>query len=171
MATEICANCKSTIGALETPNIFKNNIVCTACNDLLRRPARESAKASDNSEKTLFTGSPAMFRNQPVMFMFILIVFPLGILIFPIWWLQCKCTGFTVTNKNISERKGILSKSTNEIRNADIRQIQVHQSMTQRIFRVGNVAVSSASTDGTEIIISGIKSPQKVADLIRSSRP
>jgi len=172
MATETCANCKSVIGELETPNIFKDSIVCSACNDLLRRPDRESAAASQNEENELYTGSPAMFRNSPIMFIIACILCPpgIGIVILLIWWLKCKCTTVIITTKNITERTGILSKSTNEIRTSDIRQIQVQQSITQRMFKVGNIAVSSASTDGTEIIITGVKSPQDVADLIRKNR-
>jgi len=35
---EECANCGRPIGRLETPHIFKNQVVCAACNERLSNP-------------------------------------------------------------------------------------------------------------------------------------
>jgi uncharacterized membrane protein YdbT with pleckstrin-like domain len=61
----------------------------------------------------------------------------------------------------------ILSKSTNEVRHKDVRNIQVEQTILQRLFGVGTIAISSAGQSGMEIEVSGIPGPQKMADMIR----
>lgn len=83
------------------------------------------------------------------------------------WWLQCLGTRLIVTTKRTILRKGILSKHTSEIRHADIRNIICKQSIWQRACGVGSIGVSSAGQGNVEIMVSGIASPQKVAETLR----
>lgn len=40
---EVCENCGHPIGKLETPQIWKQNVVCSACRAILEKQARETA--------------------------------------------------------------------------------------------------------------------------------
>jgi uncharacterized membrane protein YdbT with pleckstrin-like domain len=133
---------------------------------------RPMAKA-DQPEHEVLTASPAMFRQHPVGFVLCVILSPVGIglvLLF-CWWLSCKAQDLTVTSKRTIYRRGILAKSTSEVRHADVRNIVVTQSFLQRVFGVGTVAISSAGQADFEITISGIPDPQRVQAAIDQLRP
>ena len=87
-----------------------------------------------------------------------------------VWWLKCKGTTLTVTNKRTSLRRGILSKSINEVWHSDVRNVLLKQSFFQRIFGVGMIGVSSAGQSGMEISVSGIPDPDRVKQLIDERR-
>lgn len=124
---------------------------------------------TEQSEQTLITEHPSMFRNRPILFIFfcILIPFGIGLLFLGIWYLRCVCTTLSISNKRTTLRSGILSKHTTEVRHQDIRNLAISQSIFQRMFNVGTIALSSAGQADMEIIVSGIRKPQKTADTIR----
>ena len=120
----------------------------------------------------LFVASPSMFRNHPCYFLLCLLlcVVGIGIVIFLIWWLKCRCTVLTLTEKTTTLRKGILSRAISEVRHCDVRNIQVYQSFTQRILRVGTVEISSAAPADAEIRVAGIPDPDRVRTIIDQHR-
>ena len=124
-------------------------------------------------EQTLYDEHPAMFRNHPFAFILCIVLiaaFGLGLLILLIWWLNTLGTRLTVTNTRITLRKGILSKYTNEVYHTDIRNVQIDQSLFQRILDVGTVGFSTAGQDGIEISVAGIPRPESVRDIIDTYR-
>ena len=128
-----------------------------------------SQPASAQAETELLECRPAMFRASPITFILcvLLVPFLLGALLLLIWWLQCKATCLTVTNKRTTLRRGILSKHTTEVRHTDVRNIQVRQGVFQRMFGIGAIGVSTAGTAGVELQVSGIPHPKAIADMIR----
>ncbi len=188
MQTETCQNCGRTIGNLETRHLFNGQIVCAQCDGQLRSPQPQATapphpavtpspapvtrapSQTQASENLLIEAHPAMFRNNPVLFIvwvFLIPVFGLGVFCLLVWWLRCRTATLIVTNIRATIRQGILSKSTNEVRHKDARNIKVSQSFSQRIFGVGTLQVSSAGQSDIEIVFAGLPGPQKVADLIR----
>jgi uncharacterized membrane protein YdbT with pleckstrin-like domain len=123
-------------------------------------------------EKTLYEAHPVMFRNQPIQFVVVsvLSIALVGLPILLVWWLQCKAAKLTVTTERTIMRKGLLSKHTNEVYHSDIRNIQVRQSLFQRMFRTGAVAVSSAGQGGVEIDFSGLPEVESVRQIIDAQR-
>ena len=131
---------------------------------------QSSGRHSQQEEKDVLRCRPCMFRNAPILFILCILLIPffgVGLLVLIIWWLQCLTTRFYITTTKTVLRKGILSKHTNEVRHCDIRNIQVKQKFSQRIFGTGKVYISSAAQGGIEIEIGGIRAPQKVAQTIR----
>ena len=120
------------------------------------------------SETVLYQASPAMFRSDPLRFILFcfLCLLLIGIPLLLMWWLKCKSTQLTVTNEKVSLRKGILSKSLNEVRIDHVRNVQLRQGLIQRIFDIGWVGISSAGQGGLEIEVDGIPSPAKVKAII-----
>jgi len=124
-------------------------------------------------ETTLYDEHPAMFRNHPFVFILCIVLiaaFGLGLIILLIWWAKTLGTRLTVTNSRITLRKGILSKYTNEVYHTDIRNVQIDQSLFQRIFDVGTIGFSTAGQDGIEITVAGIPHPESVRDIIDTYR-
>ena len=124
------------------------------------------------SEKVLYESHPSMFRNHPVGFVMALLLclVGVGLIIFLIWWIRCIGTTLTITEERTSLRRGVLSKSIVEVWHQDVRNVQLYQSFLQRVFKVGEIGVSSAGQSGVEIQVSGIPDPERVKQLIDQNR-
>ena len=131
----------------------------------------ETMKPS-NEEKTLYQENPSMFRNRPVEFVInvLLCIIVVGFIFFFIWWLRCKGTTLSVTNKRTILRRGILSKSITEVWHQDVRNVQLNQTFFQRVLGVGQVGISSSGQSGVEISVAGIPDPDLVKNLIDQHR-
>ncbi len=92
----------------------------------------------------------------------------IGALMLLKWWLTVIFTELSITNKRTILRRGIVSRFTTEVQHDDIRNIQVDQSIFERLFGVGDIAISSSGQDDLEVDVDGIPQPDKVAALIRS---
>lgn len=119
-------------------------------------------------EQVLYSEHPAMFRNQPVGFVLavILCLVGIGFVILLVWWLRCLGTRLSVSDRRTTLRTGLLSKNTNEVWHASVRNIQIRQSFLQRIFGVGFIGISSAAQAGMEIEVAGIRDPEGVRAII-----
>ena len=123
-------------------------------------------------ETILYKDSPAMFRNRPLLFLVCcaLIPFGIGALILLVWWIRCLGISLVVTDKRVTLRRGLLSKATNDVLIADIRNVKIEQSMWQRIFGVGKVAVSTSGQADMEIEVQGVPAPERVKAIINDRR-
>jgi membrane protein YdbS with pleckstrin-like domain len=136
------------------------------------QPAQASTQKQPSQSTVIYQANPVMFKNNPVGFILAIILcfFGIGFLIFLIWILRCKGQTLIVTGEKITLRKGILSKHTNDVYHEDIKNVQVSQSLFQRLFNVGSIAIASAGTGGIEISISGIPSPDKLKQILETQR-
>lgn len=147
-----------------------------------------TAEKTSTAETVLYEENPSMFRNHPVGFVFtglicltglvaafwilpLLLITPIGLIMYFVWWIKCKGTKLTISNDRTTLRKGILSKSITEVWHKDVRNVQLHQTLFQRILDVGTLGISSAAQSGLEISVSGIPDPDGVKDLIDKHRP
>jgi uncharacterized membrane protein YdbT with pleckstrin-like domain len=120
-------------------------------------------------EETLLEANPAMFRNKPVAFILSVILVAaagVGLVILGIWWLDTKAAMLTVTNKRTIQRKGLFSRKTTEVLHRDVRNIEISQSFSQRMFGVGSIGIASAGQADIEIQFAGIRDPDGVKALI-----
>ena len=121
------------------------------------------------SEGTLLEINPVMFRSNPVGFILSVILIAAagaGLVILAIWWLKTKAATLTVTNKRTIQRTGLISKKTTEVVHRDVRNIQIDQSVFQRLFGVGSIGISSAGQSGIEIQFTGVRDPDGIKALI-----
>jgi hypothetical protein len=123
-------------------------------------------------EMILYKDHPAMFRNRPVLFLVCcaLIPFGIGIVVLLAWWIRCLATSLVITESRVTLRKGLLSKATNDVLIADIRNVKVSQSFLQRIFGVGAVAVSTSGQSDMEIEVHGVPAPDRIKSIINDRR-
>lgn len=119
-------------------------------------------------DNILYREHPAMFRNHPILFIVCLLLcfVIVGIPIMIVWWVKCLGTTLTVTDEYTSLRRGILSKYTNDVMHDNVRNIQVRQSLLQRLLNVGYIGISSAGQAGLEIEVNGIPNPVEVKRII-----
>ena len=127
---------------------------------------------AEQEEAVLYESHPSMFRNHPVAFVLCLVLccVGIGLIILLVWWIRVLGTTLTVTNEQTTLRRGILSKHTNDVFHSNVRNIQVRQSMMQRIFNVGWIGISSAGQDGLEIEVDGLPDPEAVKQIIDDHR-
>ena len=124
-------------------------------------------------ETVLYKDSPAMFRNRPVLFLVCCALIPVGIglVVLFVWWLRCLATSLVITDRRVTLRRGLLSKDTNDVLIADIRNVKVRQNLLQRIFGVGTVAVSTSGQSDMEIEVHGVPAPDRIKAIINDRRP
>ena len=120
------------------------------------------------SEETLLDLHPAMFQNNPLGFILsvILVVAGVGLVILVIWWLNTKAATLTVTNKRSIQRTGLIAKKTTEVLHRDVRNIEINQSVFQRMFGVGSIGIASAGQSGIEVQFAGVRDPDGVKAVI-----
>ncbi len=125
-----------------------------------------------NQEKVLIAENPAMWGLSPILFILsviLILVYGVGLLFLLILYISTKATELTITEKEIILRRGLLSKSTNEVQLTDIKNIQIEQSFLQRIVKVGSLSISSAGTGHIEIVASGFKNPEGLKRMIKAN--
>ena len=123
-------------------------------------------------ETVLYKDSPAMFRNRPVLFLVCCALIPVGIglVVLFVWWLRCLATSLVITDRRVTLRQGLLSKDTNDVLIADIRNVKVRQNLLQRIFGVGTVAFSTSGQSDMEIEVHGVPAPERIKAIIDDCR-
>lgn len=89
-----------------------------------------------------------------------------------VWWfIATRSKGLEITNKRTIERRGLLSKSTDEVLHDHVRNVKVDQSFYHRIVRIGQIGIASSGSDQTEIIMEDMPDPQKIREIIDLYRP
>ncbi|NES88226.1 MAG: PH domain-containing protein [Okeania sp. SIO2B9] len=113
--------------------------------------------------------NPSMWRSNPLLFiayLCLILLFGIGLIFLLIWWIKSKNTTLIVTDKRTILQQGLLSRCTNEVMHAHIRNIQVQQSMMERLFNTGTIKIASAGTGDIEITVSGIPAPNRIKTVI-----
>ena len=113
--------------------------------------------------------NPSMWRSNPLLFIAYLglvLLFGIGLIFLLVWWIKNKNTTLIVTDKRTILQQGLLSRYTNEVMHAHIRNIQVQQSMMERFFNTGTIKIASAGTGDIEITVSGIPAPNRIKAVI-----
>lgn len=72
---------------------------------------------------------------------------------------------YTIDDETIESRQGVIARNVQSIRIQDLRNVNVHQSLIQRLLRVGNVEFSSAGGSGIEVVFYGVSEPMTVKAL------
>lgn len=83
------------------------------------------------------------------------------------WYLISRATKLVVTDVRILYQKGIIQRETSEVQHDDVRNIQLEQSIFQRLMGIGDIAISSAGQDEMEIVARQLPSPAAIVKTIR----
>lgn len=159
------------------------------------RAAAAGYPPADGPEQVVMRVRRAMFRARPFTFLLLVLVLLAGLgaavyfgvianpaspglaatgaiigfvalVVLAGWKVATLGEALEITNKRTIERNGILSKITSEVRHNDIRNIQVTQSFRDRIFRVGQLGISSSGQDQIEIVVKDIPNPDRIRQII-----
>lgn len=72
---------------------------------------------------------------------------------------------YTINGETIESREGLIARKVKSIRVQDLRNINVNQSLWQRLVGVGDVEFSSAGGSGIEVSFRGVNDPLQVKSL------
>lgn len=84
----------------------------------------------------------------------------------PIFGLPLSFTKYIITDEKLIINTGFFSKTEEEIRLYRMTDFSVKQSLLQRIFRVGNIKISSSDNMQGEFIIYDIKKPYEIKEML-----
>jgi len=84
-------------------------------------------------------------------------------------WGKYKLSFYVCKDRIIVER-GLLSKNVKEILLADIRTINIKQSLLERILNIGEIMIATSATSEYETVISNIPNPTRIRYLIMKYR-
>ena len=66
---------------------------------------------------------------------------------------------FTIDENRISRHQGIISRNQQSIRLADLRSVELNQSLGQRLLGLGDLSFYSSGSDDAEVRFFGIRNP------------
>ena len=75
---------------------------------------------------------------------------------------------YTIDSETIESREGVIARKVCSIRVNDLRNINVKQSLIQRLMGVGDVEFSSAGGSGIEVTFHGVDQPLEVKALAQA---
>ena len=164
---EPCQDC----GAM----ISKRAISCPHCgapgpgNSL---PQPTSSNSYDTSEeKEVFKGHPApIFFLMGIIIGILLTPLLIGIIILIFVLIDIYCTKYLITTKRIVVTTGFINKKQIEIWIKDMRAVNLHQDLWQRIIGTGTITIGTAATSGKEVYMNGLKNAQEIIDKINALR-
>lgn len=87
------------------------------------------------------------------------------------WFVASWSSRLEVTNKRVVFTKGLLSKTTVEMLHRTIQDIEIRQSVLDRVLRVGTINIANASEDDDAIVLPHVPDPYKVRATIDLYRP
>jgi len=153
--------------------------------DYPERGDENRPQAPAGNEQVIFSISPAFYEVLPsyllaaVLSLIVtaavaylrgpLVVALIGAAIFfirPIFRnFRLKHTVYTLTNTKLEIRTGILSKDAKNIPLRHIDNVEVSETLKERLIGIGDVLIDSAALD-SKMVLDNIKNPRKYADLI-----
>jgi len=144
---------------------------CKHCGEFLDSSSSSSQHPTlqeNQPERTIWQGNPSHYYYLGAYIIGGLLVFAYGLgLIIIIWALLDKSSKvFTITNKRVKSKKGILARTTREVAPKDIRSINLKQGIIERLCGLGTIEIGSAGTAGIEISFNGIVQAPKIQNTI-----
>ena len=95
-------------------------------------------------------------------------VIPLLILVWPASrWMRRRYTKAVISADRLRYEVGLASRSTRNIQLSKIQDVRVDQSLTHRLFGVGDLSIETAG-EASRLTLRNIDSPQQLADEIMS---
>ncbi len=78
------------------------------------------------------------------------------------------CWRFTIGDDTVESHYGIVARNVKSIRIKDLRNINLRQSLFQRIFGIGDLEFSSAGGADIEVTFFGIQHPMDIKNKVQS---
>jgi uncharacterized membrane protein YdbT with pleckstrin-like domain len=93
------------------------------------------------------------------VFLIVLVVLGLTVLI---GFVKRVATTYTITNRRLNIKRGIVSREVQETRLERVQNVNYRQSVYQRVMQIGDVDFDTAATDDYNFIFAGVADPADV---------
>lgn len=150
---------------------------CRYCGEFLDGTTSPSVSKTNTRttfapEQTIWEGHPSAlyYFGHWILGILLLPFFGIGVILIIHAILDQQSKVFTHTNRRVMSKAGIISRTTHEVTLMDVRNINMQQSFSERLFGLGSLQIGSAGTAGIEVEFSGITHPARVRDRIRQSK-
>jgi uncharacterized membrane protein YdbT with pleckstrin-like domain len=97
--------------------------------------------------------------GSSTVFLIVLVVIALTVLI---GFVKRVATTYTITNRRLNIKRGIISREIQETRLERVQNVNYRQSVYQRIMQIGDVDFDTAATDGSGFVFAGVANPEGV---------
>ena len=95
------------------------------------------------------------------------VILGMALLLVPLFFhIRKKLVRYTLTDAMIEIDRGLVARTTQNIPLRRVQDITVSASMAQRVLGIGDLIVDNASEDGGKVVLAGIDSPKKYADMM-----
>lgn len=120
------------------------------------------------NEKMIYEGSPSQLTNFGY-YMLCLILAPIGVgvIMFLVRYLQTKFTTYTITDETITNRTGILSRTTNETELYRVKDIKLDEPILLRLFGLSTITLITSDKNTPTIILYAVKEGESLRKKIR----
>ena len=99
-----------------------------------------------------------------------LVLIPIGAGLSIFEYLKHITTFYVLTSNKLTEKYGIVSRDTIDIRYSNIEHARVSQSIPERLFGYGDIEVATAGTAVSEVTMENVTEPKEVGDLIDTGK-
>jgi uncharacterized membrane protein YdbT with pleckstrin-like domain len=96
-------------------------------------------------------------------FLVILVVLALTVLI---GFVKRVATTYTITNRRLNIKRGIVSKEVQETRLERVQNVNYRQSVYQRLMQIGDVDFDTAASDDYNFVFNGVADPGEVVEAV-----
>ncbi|MBA3867454.1 MAG: PH domain-containing protein [Solirubrobacterales bacterium] len=100
-----------------------------------------------------------LLDSNGTAFLVILVVFGLTVLI---GFIKRVATTYTITNRRLNIKRGIVSREIQETRLERVQNVNYRQSVYQRVMQIGDVDFDTAATDDYNFVFAGVANPAEV---------
>lgn len=77
-------------------------------------------------------------------------------------------TKYCITNQRLIIETGILTKRSREMELFRIRDVSVKRNLIERLFKIGDITLTSTDSSNPQLVLKNIKRSQAVKDVIRN---
>lgn len=96
----------------------------------------------------------------------LMLAIPLLIMLSVIWYRRYSWL-YLVDKNNIESRHGIIAREVHSIKLVDLRNINVKQTILERLLMIGDIEFSSAGSSGVEVLFHGVGRPLRIKKQIQ----
>jgi uncharacterized membrane protein YdbT with pleckstrin-like domain len=97
--------------------------------------------------------------SSGTVFLIVLVIIGLTVLI---GFVKRVATTYTITNRRLNIKRGIVSREVQETRLERVQNVNYRQSVYQRVMQIGDVDFDTAATDDYNFIFAGVADPSDV---------
>ncbi len=93
-------------------------------------------------------------------------LFAIGGLVLFSWYVPARFDRLTITDDRLSRVRGLFDKHYTEVSLDSVRTLQVNQSLTQRMFDIGDLTIFTTG-DQPELAMRGLPNPERIRSLVQ----